>query len=90
MWGEGLCSSQGEVLANGATGGSGDGERIPACSSGAGASQGDARHISPPREQGADVLFAFSVQPRGFPPLGFGEESLTPQQPPPKCCAHPL
>lgn len=90
MWGEGLCRSQGKVLANGATGGSGDGEHVPARSSGLehpGVMPGTS---APPGSRGLIVLFAFSVQPRGCPPLGFGEESLMPQQPPPKCCAHPL
>lgn len=70
--------------ANGALGGSGDGEHIPAYSSGLEHSRMPVCHAQAAGkgQQGADVL-SVSAHSQGFPQLGIGEESFMPLRIPP-------
>lgn len=78
------AANGGKVPANGALGGSGDGEHIPAYSSGLEHPRMPVCHAQTAGkgEQGADVLSVLEHS-RGFPQLGLGEESFTPLQLPP-------
>lgn len=79
-------ANEGKEPANGALGGSGDGEHIPAYWSGLEHPRMPVCHAQTVGKggQGADVPLVFEHS-QGFPQLGFGEESFITLQLPLKC-----